>query len=118
MRHAQPLRAAASESKVAGLVFPPGGKSMKLRALRVALAMLVALLVAAPLAASLWHHHAGSSDTNCPVCHFNHQPMDRPAEGLWCSSIQVITYRSTPSKAQFIASSDILPLPSRAPPVA
>jgi hypothetical protein len=91
---------------------------MKFRASKLVLAVLAALLVTAPLAASLWHHHAGSSDTNCPVCHFNHQPMDRPAEGLRISSSELVTYRSAPSEPRFISNRDIRPLPSRAPPTA
>jgi len=89
---------------------------MKSRAPKLALAILMALLVIAPLAASLLHHHAGSSDTNCPVCHFNQQPMDRPAEALRVSSIEQVTYRTTPSEARIITNCEILPLPSRAPP--
>lgn len=89
---------------------------MKLRASKFVVVMLVAVLVAAPLAASIWHHHSGTSDANCPVCHFNHQPMDRPAENLRFCSIEVVTYRSAPTEARFITNRDIRPLPSRAPP--
>jgi hypothetical protein len=91
---------------------------MKIRASTLVLAVLAALLVVAPLAASLWHHHAGSSDTNCPVCHFSQQPMDRPTEGLRISSSDLVTYRSAPAEARFITNRDIRPLPSRAPPAA
>jgi hypothetical protein len=91
---------------------------MSIRASKLVLAVLALLLVTAPLAASLLHHHAGSSDTNCPVCHFNHQPMDRPADSLRISSSELVTYRSAPSEARFIGNRDILPLPSRAPPAA
>jgi len=91
---------------------------MKIRASKLVLAVLALLLVAAPLATSMWHHHAGSSDTNCPVCHFNHQPMDRPTDGLRISPTELVTFRSAPSEERFISNRDILPLPSRAPPTA
>jgi hypothetical protein len=89
---------------------------MKLRASKFVVVMLVAVLVTAPLAASIWHHHTGSSDANCPVCHFNHQPMDRPAESPRFCSILAVTYSSRPAEARYIANRDIRPLPSRAPP--
>jgi len=27
---------------------------------------------------SVWHHHAGSSEASCQVCHVSHQPVERP----------------------------------------
>lgn len=47
-----------------------------IRYLLVPVALLALLLVAMTLGA--WHHHAGSSDANCQICHLNHQPIERP----------------------------------------
>ena len=41
---------------------------------------LVALLLAGILIGSGWHHHAGSSDAACQICHLSHQPIDQPLE--------------------------------------
>ena len=91
---------------------------MRIWTSKLVVAMLVMVLVTAPLAAGIWHHHTGSSDVNCPVCHFNHQPMDRPAVGLRFCSMVVVTYRSAPAETRLITTGNILPLPSRAPPAA
>lgn len=80
--------------------------------------MLAALLVGAPLVASLYHHHARSSDNNCPVCHFNHQPMDRPVAGERLPSLDVIHDRTVPVESRAVAAHSVSPLPSRAPPAA
>ena len=78
--------------------------------------MLFAMLVAAPLVGSLNHHHAASSDTNCPVCHFNHQPMDRSEAGQRPPSFDVIHDRTMPVESRVVDSQAGPPLPSRAPP--
>lgn len=91
---------------------------MKFRGPQLVIVVVVAMLVAAPLVASLYHHHAGSSDTNCPVCHFNHQPMDRPVASGRLPSFDVIQERPFPVEAQVVAARTAPPLPSRAPPVA
>ena len=41
---------------------------------------LVVLLLAAVLLGSVWHHHAGTSDAACQICHLSHQPIDQPLE--------------------------------------
>jgi hypothetical protein len=81
-------------------------------------AVLVALLVAAPLLASLYHRHTNSTDTNCPVCHFNHQPMDRPLDGQRMATLDVVRNSPAPVETCIAASQAAAPLPSRAPPSA
>jgi hypothetical protein len=54
-------------------------KPKSIRYLVVPVALLALLLVGMTLG-SVWHHHAGSADeSNCPICHLSHQPIDRPA---------------------------------------
>ena len=91
---------------------------MRIRASKFVVAVLALLLVAAPLAASLWHHHAGSSDNNCPVCHFNHQPMDRPVAGQRMPTLDVVHDTPAPVETRVVAAQSTPPLPSRAPPAA
>jgi hypothetical protein len=91
---------------------------MSVRRSQLVVAGLVALLVAAPLVANLCHHHAGSSDTNCPICHFNHQPMDRPVAGQRMPTIDVIRDGPALMEMRVLAAQALAPLASRAPPSA
>jgi len=89
---------------------------MKFRATQLVVALLVALLVAAPLVTGLWHRHASSSDNNCPVCHFNHQAMDRPLDGQRMPTLDVVRDTPAPAETRVAAAQAAPPLPSRAPP--
>lgn len=91
---------------------------MKYRTTRIVVAVLVALLVAAPLISSVCHRHANSSDNNCPVCHFNHQPMDRPLEAQRMPVMDVVHDSPAPVETRVVAAQAAPPLPSRAPPSA
>ena len=91
---------------------------MRFRTTQFVVAMLVALLVAAPLIASLCHHHASSADNNCPLCHFNHQPMDRPLEGERMPTLDVVHDSPAPVEIRVVVAQAAPPLPSRAPPSA
>jgi hypothetical protein len=91
---------------------------MKFRIPTLLVVVLSALLVAAPLAANLCHHHDSSSDNNCPVCHFNHQAMDRPIAAQPLPSFGIVTFHPAPAASPFVASLALSPLPSRAPPAA
>jgi hypothetical protein len=91
---------------------------MRLRNSRFVLVMLAVLLVAAPLLAGVFHHHANSSDNTCPVCHFSHQPMDRPVAEHRLPSFEVVRDCPASVETRVIAAQAVLPLPSRAPPAA
>jgi hypothetical protein len=41
-------------------------------------AVALAALVFAATAGVVWHNQANSSETNCSICHLNHQPIDHP----------------------------------------
>jgi hypothetical protein len=83
---------------------------------------MVALLVAAPLIASQCQFqcrcHANSANNNCPVCHFNHQPMDRPPDGQRMATLDVIRECPAPMETPIVAAQAAPHLPSRAPPSA
>jgi hypothetical protein len=81
-------------------------------------ALLLALLVFAMTLGAVAHSHAGTSESNCSICHLNHQPFDQP-----------LVADSQPSLAQVGIHTDIAPpsdppfrpaprLPARAPPAA
>jgi len=37
---------------------------------------LLALLAVVMLLGSVWHHHEGSSEASCQICHVSHQPVE------------------------------------------
>jgi hypothetical protein len=41
-------------------------------------ALLLALLVFAMTLGAVAHSHAGATESNCSICHLNHQPFDQP----------------------------------------
>src|SRR5262249_14642062 len=91
---------------------------MRLRGSKSVLVLLAVLLIGAPLVAGLLHHHANSSDNNCPVCHFNHQPMDRPLAEHRLPSFEAVSEEPASADACVPAAQASAPLPSRAPPTA
>ena len=91
---------------------------MRVRRSQWVVAVFVALLVAAPLLASLYHRHTNSTDTNCPVCHFNHQAMDRPLDVQRMPTLVVVHDSPAPMGTRIASSQAAPPLPSRAPPFA
>jgi hypothetical protein len=80
--------------------------------------VLLALLVFAMTLGTVVHTHSGTSESNCSICHLNHQPIDQTA-----------VVDSAPSFAQVGVPTDVAPpaepqiqparrLPARAPPAA
>jgi hypothetical protein len=48
-----------------------------LRYLVVPLALAGLLFLTTTFGAA-WHHHDTNSERACPICHFNHQPIEKP----------------------------------------
>ena len=48
-----------------------------LRYLVVPLALAGLLFLTTTFGAA-WHHHDANSERACPICHFNHQPIEKP----------------------------------------
>ncbi|MGH9745251.1 MAG: hypothetical protein ACRD59_03975 [Candidatus Acidiferrales bacterium] len=78
---------------------------------------LLAVLVLATLGC-VWHHHASSSDTNCSICHLNHQAMDHPQAADRAPSLCSLGARPDPCEPEFVSGPEILRIPARAPPSA
>lgn len=80
--------------------------------------MLLALLLVAMTLGGAWHHHTGSCDTNCPICHLSHQPIERP---LAAHRAPILTLLGTAPEAQDtgLAPTPVIQrVPARAPPFA
>jgi hypothetical protein len=78
---------------------------------------LLSLLVLATLGC-VWHHHAASSETNCSICHLNHQALERPMDALRSPALALISATSDPQEPEFAPGPAILSIPARAPPSA
>ncbi|MGA8144444.1 MAG: hypothetical protein WB987_11195, partial [Candidatus Acidiferrales bacterium] len=78
---------------------------------------LLSLLVLATLGC-VWHHHANSSETNCSICHLNHQAMERPAALDRAPVLAQLGARPDPQEPEFNSGPAILRIPARAPPTA
>jgi hypothetical protein len=81
-------------------------------------ALLLALLLFAMTLGAVAHSHAGALESNCSICHLNHQPFDQP-----------FVADNEPSLAQVGVHTDVAQptdppfrpaprLPARAPPAA
>jgi hypothetical protein len=92
-------------------------KPGQIRRLRVVVALVAIVLVSMTLGTVL-HHHSGSSEATCQICHLNHQPL-----------AQAPTADRTPALAQSGATPDlpdtrfaphvvVQRIPARAPPTA
>jgi len=77
---------------------------------------LLALLVLAITMGGLRHNHASSSDANCPTCHFNHQPMERPLASHYEPPLAPVGSKPEPQEPEFTPSPEAPRLPARAPP--
>ena len=88
-----------------------------IRRLIVPVALLLLLVVGMTLF-NVLHHHAGSTDANCSICHLNHQAIDQPLPADSTTALTQIGVYSAPQEPGF-APSPIKPrLPARAPPTA
>jgi hypothetical protein len=88
-----------------------------IRCLVVPVALLALLLVAMTLG-SVWHHHDGSSDATCQICHLSHQPIERPLANDRAPVLALLGTAQEPQDTG-LAPTPIVPrVPARAPPIA
>jgi len=91
--------------------------SRQTRYVVVSLALLSLLMLATAMG-GVFHHHASSSDTNCSICHFNHQPMDGPLASHREPSLNLIALRPDSPEPRLAPNPKPPRLPARAPPAA
>jgi len=80
--------------------------------------VLLALLVFSMTVGSFWHHHAGSSEAACPICHLSHQSADSPQTANRMPTLALIEFWVEPPAIPFVAASVDEQVPARAPPAA
>ncbi|HXQ25485.1 MAG TPA: hypothetical protein VN822_03665 [Candidatus Acidoferrales bacterium] len=88
-----------------------------IRYLVIPVALLALLLVGMTLG-SVWHHHNGSSESTCPICHLNHQPIDRPVAADQAPTLALVAPTPEPQDTGLAPAPVFRPLPARAPPIA
>ena len=79
---------------------------------------LLVLLVLSMTLGNVWHHHANSSDLNCPICHLSHQPVDRPLSSDRTPTLAAVGPRIEAQSPDFVLSRVSERIPARAPPSA
>jgi hypothetical protein len=79
--------------------------------------VLVALLLLVTTAGVTFHHHANSSDANCPICHLNHLSVGLQVAAA--SAAPLVTAGASPDirDPEFVQSPVAHRLPARAPPL-
>ena len=84
----------------------------------VVTAALVALLVFATTLGSVFHHHTGSTDTNCSICHLTHQPVERPLVAHRAPVLAAVARHVEQREPDLVSGPQLPRLPARAPPSA
>jgi hypothetical protein len=95
--------------------YKPSRKPLRYLAVPI---VLVVLLVAATTLGIAWHQHANSSESNCPICHLNHQPIGQPLESNQAPVLAPLGAQDEPQEPGFVASPVVSRVPARAPPAA
>lgn len=79
---------------------------------------IATLLVLTVSMAGICHHHQRSTETNCPICHLNHQPIERPLSSTRIPVLAPIAPSVEPQVSDFAPSPVSPRVPGRAPPLA
>jgi hypothetical protein len=88
------------------------------RYLVVPVALLALLLVGMTLGSVVWHHHDGTAEASCPICHLSHQPIDRPIAANHALTFALVAPTPEPRDAGLAPSPAVRRVPARAPPTA
>jgi hypothetical protein len=88
------------------------------RYLVVPVALLALLLVGMTLGSVVWHHHADSTESTCPICHLSHQPIDRPVAANHALTFALVAPAAEIRNTGLAPSPAIRRVPARAPPTA
>jgi len=81
-------------------------------------ALLALLLIGMTLGSVVLHHHSGTAETTCPICHLSHQPIDRPLATDHSPSFALVAPTPEPRDASYAPSPAVRRVPARAPPSA
>jgi hypothetical protein len=88
------------------------------RYLVVPVALLALLLVGMTLGSVVLHHHDGSAESTCPICHLSHQPADRPLATDHAPTFAVVAPTPQLLDEVLATSPFVRRVPARAPPTA
>ncbi|HEY0703563.1 MAG TPA: hypothetical protein VGD60_12425 [Candidatus Acidoferrales bacterium] len=77
---------------------------------------LLLLLVVGMTLCNVSHHHAGSSDANCSICHLSHQAIDQPLPAASTRTLAQVGVQFDLQEPGFTPNPLKPRLPARAPP--
>ncbi|MFZ0637932.1 MAG: hypothetical protein WA755_12235 [Candidatus Acidiferrales bacterium] len=77
---------------------------------------LSALLVVTTTLGQVWHNHDSSSEQTCPICHINHQPIEKPLASTRLPILAPIGRNIDIVPPSFEPTPDFRRVPARAPP--
>ncbi len=92
-------------------------KQKPIRYMVVPVALLV-LLVFSMTIGSVWHHHANSSESTCPICHLSHQPIERSVASVRTPTLAPVGPRLESREPNLSPTRVTERVPARAPPSA
>lgn len=82
----------------------------------VALTLLGLLFMTATLGGVLHYHQNSTSENTCPICHLNHQPIERPLVSHRLPALQPAGPNPEPFNYEFAPDPMTRRVPARAPP--
>lgn len=77
---------------------------------------LAGLLVLTTTFGAAWHHHDANSEHACPICHFNHQPIEEPLATYRLPVLAPVGTKAIVLRPAAKIEPDLRRVPARAPP--
>jgi len=93
-------------------------KSEPIRRVFVYLSLLSLVLLATVFGGALHYHESSDSSNSCPICHLNHQPIERSMASDPLPALLPAGPGPEPLGYEFAATPMTQRVPSRAPPSA
>ena len=80
--------------------------------------VLAGLLIFTTTLGGAWHHHDSTSDRACPICHFAHQPIEKPLATYRQPVLAPVGTSPVVARPSGKIEPELRRVPARAPPTA
>jgi hypothetical protein len=77
---------------------------------------LAGFLILTTTFGAAWHHHESNSEHNCQICHFNHQPLEKPLASYRLPVLAPVRANTHVAQPTSEIELSIPRIPARAPP--
>ena len=91
-------------------------KQKRTRYVLIALTLFGLLFMTATFGGALHHHQNSTSENTCPICHLNHQPIERPLASNRLPALAPAGPTPEPFNYEFAPDPMTRRVPARAPP--